>query len=90
MKHYQRFLLIYHIFIAVVYAFQADFAVPLLRVPVLLFIGDIWVNKFTKYYTIFIGLMVALVGLTNVVDGPAYILDIGFGLLTMYYGSQKE
>lgn len=90
MKHYQRFLLIYHIFVAVIFAFMGDFAVPLARVPALLFIGDIWVNKFTKYYTIFIGFMVAFVGLTNIIDSPAYLLDLAFGLLTMYYGSKKE
>jgi hypothetical protein len=83
-------LLIYHVFVAIVYFFQENYLVPLVRFPAILFIGDIWTDKFAKYYTMFIGLFIAMVGLITVTETPVAWLDLGFGLLTMYYASKKE
>jgi len=89
MKYIKNFLLIFHIIIALAFVAQGNILPLLARTPVVLFIAGMWVNKFSKWYTIICGGLICYVAFTMGYVNAWVILDFLIGLFTIYYATDK-
>ena len=72
------------------FMFMGNFLVPLVRIPLILFLLGTYVNNVTKYYTIVLGFLIIAVALFSDSVGLWEFVDFVAGVGTAYYAMSFE